>query len=1144
MMSNAIHERHPLFPLSQWIGQVCYQPNLHIRVRLRGNVLHVLFEAPSVPRQSAIAKALVKALQILNINSLIPGNQPPLYQVMLYGRKQDDVHPAWTVPIYLNQLPQHLAELQAADVQQMAEGMTVHAPHLTEIAQPETQHPESYAAAKLGTPATAAAAVNGRSHFPGSGESSVATQSSSDQPQVRHTVAQPGSALVLPTRSLAKQGTPSGIACYLSEILNILGISVQVKVKTLPIQADGMALAAKRMWILCEAPYSPDPRVVAEPTAQRLRDLELEGFQDAVILIQVQGEPRPEWFLRVDLTPKTELLKEWARWGDLGAIAALANEALPPDIHVTPELKSPTLYLFCRYRSSKRSALESKDANASSDSSSDSTASSPPLPDQSTVQAILEPLLQSLAPQGIHAAVLYGQGAPQTSPVWMHWLNLPAAEHEALATRTQELASHGDRPALAYWLMRSLNPDLPHQLATGGIRIQLAQRGDVLHMMADAPMCPSRRQVGKIVAQEMRRLKVPGIKGVRVYGRRAGQKRPLWSFGLDLQPRPRQVIPEATPEFAASEAYVGDLISRSEEDVVLREEVTSETVRHRLAELWQQSRDHMQGLLLRSQLFVPQLSVQGLQTAPDPAAKQAEQASPRRSLLPVAAVWGTVGLLVVVQADWIGGQILNTAQSAQQEVADDSTLRIDESALASSDPPLDSESPFWEEANISFNLPGEADDSETSDDSFAREGFTDSSDPTVIDPNQEATDGQLNPLPMDLEASPFQDRLSALDYSYGTFNSRQMDIKMALYQRQVDRFGVPDVLVFGSSRSLRGVDPAKLKEDLAAQGYDNVSIFNFGINGATAQVADLILRRFLSQDQLPKLIIWADGARAFNSGRLDVTYNGIVASEGYQDLMAARAEQLAAEAAVLDTEAAEAAQQAADELAAEVNSTSLFSSYQTVDAKLEETVSNWSALHSNRDRVKAFLQDRFSTWLPFSKPTPLAVNTPSGDQDADVLLADEGESMIDVDGFLPISTQFNPATYYQQYARVSGLYDGDYKDFNLEGKQAEALSALLDFTAAQGIPVVFINTPTTDEYMDAARLEHEQAFVRWMLQQSAAHDGFIFRDLSEMWPQQYTYFSDPSHLNRYGAYQVSQRIAQDPMIPWSEATRSDTDASD
>jgi hypothetical protein len=35
-----------------------------------------------------------------------------------------------------------------------------------------------------------------------------------------------------------------------------------------------------------------------------------------------------------------------------------------------------------------------------------------------------------------------------------------------------------------------------------------------------------------------------------------------------------------------------------------------------------------------------------------------------------------------------------------------------------------------------------------------------------------------------------------------------------------------------------------------------------------------------------------------------------------------------------------------------------------------------------------------------------------------------------------------------------------------------------------------------------------------------------------LWPEVRSSFSDPSHLNRYGAIKVSQRLAQDPMIPW------------
>jgi hypothetical protein len=124
--------------------------------------------------------------------------------------------------------------------------------------------------------------------------------------------------------------------------------------------------------------------------------------------------------------------------------------------------------------------------------------------------------------------------------------------------------------------------------------------------------------------------------------------------------------------------------------------------------------------------------------------------------------------------------------------------------------------------------------------------------------------------------------------SYPTFNSRQLDEKLALYQAYLRDYGTPDILIIGSSRALRGVDPTALQKTLAEQGYSGAKIFNFGVNGATAQVVDAIVRQLLPQDKLPKLILWADGARAFNSGRSDVTYSGIIASDGYRTLAAGR----------------------------------------------------------------------------------------------------------------------------------------------------------------------------------------------------------------------------------------------------------------
>lgn len=47
-------------------------------------------------------------------------------------------------------------------------------------------------------------------------------------------------------------------------------------------------------------------------------------------------------------------------------------------------------------------------------------------------------------------------------------------------------------------------------------------------------------------------------------------------------------------------------------------------------------------------------------------------------------------------------------------------------------------------------------------------------------------------------------------------------------------------------------------------------------------IAKIGLRQLLTPQQLPKLVIWADGARAFNSGRIDRTYETIASSDRYR----------------------------------------------------------------------------------------------------------------------------------------------------------------------------------------------------------------------------------------------------------------------
>lgn len=354
-----------------------------------------------------------------------------------------------------------------------------------------------------------------------------------------------------------------------------------------------------------------------------------------------------------------------------------------------------------------------------------------------------------------------------------------------------------------------------------------------------------------------------------------------------------------------------------------------------------------------------------------------------------------------------------------------------------------------------------------------------------------------------------------------SFNSQQLDEKLQLYYRFIEKSGPPDVLVVGSSRALRGVDPLTLQTALDKVGYPDATVFNLGINGATAQVVDLLLRQILTPDQLPRLVVWADGARAFNSGTPDVTYNGIVASEAYQQLRAGtlpiphRSEAAAAPApATLNT--------------------TLTESYQAIDRWLSDQLGQLSGQPENRDPLKQRVQQGLTAFLPqMSEPLAPVVQARSGDRVSEILQT--GKDLPDELGFLSLAAQFNPATYYQKYARVLGAYDSDYEDFQIQGVQETALQSLLEFTAASNIPVVFVNLPLTEDYLDPVRQRYEQEFRDYMVQTSLNHSGLLFRDLSEQWITRYGYFSDPSHLNRYGAYAVAKQLAQDAKIPWLES---------
>ncbi|PSB10231.1 hypothetical protein C7B61_03285 [filamentous cyanobacterium CCP1] len=302
-------------------------------------------------------------------------------------------------------------------------------------------------------------------------------------------------------------------------------------------------------------------------------------------------------------------------------------------------------------------------------------------------------------------------------------------------------------------------------------------------------------------------------------------------------------------------------------------------------------------------------------------------------------------------------------------------------------------------------------------------------------------------------------------YDFPSFNSQRLDEELQIYSRYLRTYGTPDVLIVGSSRSLQGIDPLALQEGLEAQGYSGVKVFNFGINGATAQVIDVLLNEVLTDDHLPKLIIWGDGLRAFNDGRPDLTYREIVGSEGYRRLSQG-------------------------------------------DRPIP------SRLYEDSPILTASTEQSIVT----STLTESVQQTISAD--------------LDMYGFQTITEQFDPAAYYSQYPRVSGNFDADYVPFALGQEQTASTIAVAEFARSHDVPLVIVNLPLTQDYMDSIRQSYERQFIQHM-QQLAQQRSFTFLNLNQS-PDltQNRYFADPSHINQHGARAVALHLAANPNVPW------------
>ncbi len=1028
--------------LAQWAYRAIGQPGVCLRVRLRGNKLHILCESRQILDAQTVVNRFIKALKGQEGGDSLPIDpENPIHQIIIYGRLLGQERPEWIKQINIK--PSRTNDAKA----------------------PKTSTDASFDA-------------------------------------VKHK-----SSFVVSNENLARSGSPEAIAHYLSQSISSLGVSVKVLIQNLPEASAEKGIETnpasteesvesdtsfqfdsdpsppnRRLWVICNSDYSPDASLLTEPVVQQLRKLQLTGFRDAAICSQVSGEASPEWMLRVDLTPPEKMIEEWARWGDVQAIARILNQALLElRLQVRAVLKDVTLHLFC-------SLLE---VNGTA------------VPDKQTAVSAIVPVLDLIAPQGIQAATVYGVEShkrslvpEQETPVWIEWLNLPAADEPMLAESAYSLAQLGNKEALTFLLQRLLNPDLDRRLATGGIQLKVRRKQDLLHIMCEAPICPPQSQIGPPIARFLRQLVIPRVAGIRVYGRRAGSTSPLWNYGIDFAPRQR-LVPEATPEFAASDAYVNELVAPTEEPVV-RPDLTKEDLKNGLKQTIQATVRTIQRWLCYSQLFVPSLENQDLGTVTQ---RSSSKRFSEAHGFKVAIVWGMVGLLLTIQADWLLGEMLrlqakSTSGGEISDIGAQTSVSLPKVSLKKG----------GTQGAGNFNTSG-----------FTRQGET------SILINEQANDSWTANRPSAAKAA----RLAAARSPNPSLNNQLLDEKLALYQQRIFESGPPDVLIVGSSRALRGVDPKALQEALAAQGYRDVDVFNFAINGATAQVIDLLIRRVLTPEQLPKLIIWADGARAFNSGRVDTTYNEIATSEGYQQLNAGTFPSLVNGNRRL-TRSGETASQTSGANQTAQPLASLNASYQSINNWLNQSLGKVSSTYPQRNQLKSLLREQFVTVL--QQTNLLQAKDPKHSQLLSV------EDAIDFDGFLPLSMRFNPASYYKQHSRVAGSYDKDYESFQLRGDQDNALESLVQFAKAHQIGIVFVNLPLTKDYLDPVRIEYEEQFQKYM-RSSALDKGLIFLDLTQLLLTKNDYFSDPSHLNRYGADKVSNQLAKDPMIPWSLVIR-------
>ncbi len=691
----------------------------------------------------------------------------------------------------------------------------------------------------------------------------------------------------------------------------------------------------------------------------------------------------------------------------------------------------------------------------------------------------------------IYQVLFYGRKQGEDIPQWYYRLYLNQV-NQYLEQREKSLLPATETLTISEVSLMISNDSLPHQ----------TDRKNLLHIISiicnicDNSICPAPYQVSRkftqFIIHKLEISTITSISNFPLYGNRVADQELLWFHGLNMLERSRLVPPE-TMEFATVSYIRYEIADQTGEPILCPNSRNDKipTLFKQITKNWTTNiNKQIKKLLVNSKLFTT--FNQDTNHKPDQDNKGIGD----------GMIWLGLGLVLVLQSDLILSYVL--ARSLKSYPQNNNIV---------SPSPLGSQSSLQQENNQKKPTANQS----VTPESLNHNQSTFNASKFI---NDHDTNFPVTPLTENATATAI---LLTARSQMPSFNARQLDEQLALYkQRLAMKKRPPDVLIVGSSRALRGVDPLALSRTLASQGHGNLDIFNFGINGATAQVVDCLIRQILEPEELPKLILWADGSRAFNNGREDITFNAIAVSQAYKQVLQKTKTRV-------NTDGINKDQQGSLSNISSKSATKNINIYQVADDWLNQSLSGLSASYKNREQLKTILQKQLEN-LPFIYQNPQVTSKVNLTSYSAITNSVQG---VDFDGFLPVSVRFNPAIYYQKYPKVSGDYDNDYKSFQLAGKQDQAFRSVLEFTKKNNIPLVFINMPLTSDYLDPVRTKYEQQFQKHLLK-FTSDPHFIYRDLSQLWPTASNYFSDPSHINRYGAYEVSKNLALDPVISWTK----------